>query len=1699
MDQRLRRAGLPLRCVGFLLAIAAVWVMPAAATAACDPTRMCCAGGGDGAGDGAGLGSPCGGAGVATLGNASGTDQGVGNPIHVVSGNKHQREVDMPALPGVLGLELVRYYNSAEHGKGVLGRGWRLSYESELRVRGNTVQIVQGDGTRLRFVRVPGRRDTYRTAEPLQGRVRAQAVPGGTAHVWTWAEGRELRFDPQGRLELIRAPSGEFVSLRHDERGWLREVIDPAGRRLVLHYPGHLGAHGGEHGRDPFRGVYAIDTPVGRFTYAHGAALPAGSQANPRDLIASLTSVSAPAAAGQPARVRHYHHEDPRWPVLLTGISEQQGEQAPRRLSTWAYDPQARAVLSFKGERVAGAPGLEQVSLQWLPGRGGQGHTRLTNSLGQTTDYTTARLGGAMRILQVRGAGCAACGPVNVRYGYDRLGRLIEATQLDASGRPVLTLRTERDAQGRVTQRSTLGYRRGQALPAQWRVRYAYAPVDPADPDALPDPQPVRIERPSVVAGRVHTLRLAYNAARQVVRVEESGYSPVDEQGRFVPQGVPIERRTVYTHASVNGRSVRVSRDGPLPNGPLNSPADSDITRYDWDARGDRVVQVTWPGGEVTAVASAPGAAAPLPAPTASGATAHAPIAEADRHGPDVERDLLGRPTAWLDTEGRALLTATWGPAGSVAEWQPLALATPQRRAERRLDDFGRVVAIRNPDQGWQHARYDLAGRVVQVTDPTGAHQQLDRDLAGRVVRIERFAAGALQFEQVVQRRHLEGRLVDASVSDAQGTRRLHITRGARGEVTRETWVIQPAGELQAAIDHTLRFTMAYRRDANGRLTARELTDATGRTLTLAQDLDAEDRPVRMTAPGALPHWLGGQREIVRRIEWQPQGETPWRHATAVFHADGTEDRFEPAVGLATGRHQADVPRMHRLRGEGPPPLPPPGLGHDAAGRPSIVLSERGLQRLRWNAAGQLAQTLREDGSRSRYLRDANGRRVIKLVTAPDGRVTASVMLHDGDRLLAEADAEGRWTHAYVHLGHRPVAQVVLAAQDRWQGLVDWLFGPRVRHLHTARAGRVLSVTEDAQMVWRDEAPAGGRGADVHQPLRDVGQYHDDDSGLDDHGARFFEAREGRFISPDPSGIADAVNGVPASQLLDLHAYAGGQPDLYFDPDGAAKLSYYLIDAEPEEKSAAAVAGRWAFWLRDMAGENAQTQVLYDRGGAFLGSSSNPLAGSDTAFVSATYARWTSTSKTQTDPTLAFVRFYVNDLISPDSFTVDIDDAAALQLLDELQTQGDVVHKYLDTACGAGAAGVLSRQLVLPPVHLRGLMLSPGGVAGLNDAPGGQRVDQGQDTLSCLQGMTPERAFQRLKRAVEIKESGGADCSKTGCPAGTQNPAGTPASYGPTQFVVSTFVDRLLTFSGTRPPSKSTNLASRVLFDSQANMTDEERTQLGFTSEGGTDSGLRRELRRAQQRALAVLGNARILGARNRLPPDAGADLPTTEDVNRFAEATGFSHSSGSSTSEAFLMYRAMTYWAQVVDLMEDYRKRGGGSPEQAYALLHQDSLAQIEKGVTPTSEQRFTELIDALGMTRTGFRPYLRQRIWNEGWQGFATAAIFTDAAIEARMLEEPQALFKSRSKFDLISDREIRWKYAQYRTTQPGETEEDIVARVGYFHNAGQEARTADMARLHGYVQGLIGIWRDKSRIPCADMAVSRFALDPAMSRRK
>lgn len=129
-------------------------------------------------GDGGDPGTPpCGQTAPASQDDDDKVEQGAGNPINVITGNKYQRETDLPALPGVLGIEIVRHYNSTQAGTnaplGLLGRGWRLSYETDLYVLGRELHIVQADGKRLIFAPDPADARRHIGTDPMRGAITA--------------------------------------------------------------------------------------------------------------------------------------------------------------------------------------------------------------------------------------------------------------------------------------------------------------------------------------------------------------------------------------------------------------------------------------------------------------------------------------------------------------------------------------------------------------------------------------------------------------------------------------------------------------------------------------------------------------------------------------------------------------------------------------------------------------------------------------------------------------------------------------------------------------------------------------------------------------------------------------------------------------------------------------------------------------------------------------------------------------------------------------------------------------------------------------------------------------------------------------------------------------------------------------------------------------------------------------------------------------------------------------------------------------------------------------------------------------------------------------------------------------------------------------------------------------------------------------
>jgi len=773
-------------------------------------------------------GSTCGQGGPATTGGLSGINVGAGNPINIINGNKYQREVDMAALPGVLGLEIVRHYNSTLSGAGastnLVGRGWKLSYETDLYVLGQTVQIVQADGARIIFNRDPANPSLCASANPADGSIHVSKGPRGEQYLWRMNDGRQLSFDGKGKLTQILAPTGEFVSLQHDAAGLLVSVTDPQGRTLRLSYLDKAAATAG----DAFRGVQHIDSPLGRFTYAYGATQAPG--AAPALVRANLRAVNYP----QAGMGRVYHYEDAHRPTLLTGISILSEGKAARD-ATYAYQEDGKAVLTMHAGNV------NKVTLDFsAPGR-----TVLTNSLGQKTDYRHAIVGGQYVLLEVRGPGCATCGETDVRYAYDKLGRLTETVKLDSDGHPLRAVRTEFDAQGRPRAMRQLVYVDGKARDNGVALRYTY------DTAGIP----TGVARPSVVAGKEVLTTIAYNGAGQPLRVSESGWAP----GAAGAAASVITRTTSYTYRSINGRSLLVRIDGPLPNGKSATPADSDITDIEWDAKGNAVLAMTSPGKQrstlaydnlwrIARVSDAAGRTSAFSydarnrriAVAGDGVVYHTRFDALDRvvetgytkEGKYIAlskqgADLSGRD-AWRVSQQGVLARQLFDSEGHLLETSTGVGAARQVRVFG-YDDAGRLTSVADGPGTARRIVWNALGQVAARIDALGREQRYRYDADGQIVQVTDAANTVQAASMAIER-------------DAAGT--TSAIRAANGALTR--YVNDDFGRtlVVASPDSG---TVSYAYDQAGRLTAS--TDAHGNRASY--DYDAAGRVLRQSIAGA--------------------------------------------------------------------------------------------------------------------------------------------------------------------------------------------------------------------------------------------------------------------------------------------------------------------------------------------------------------------------------------------------------------------------------------------------------------------------------------------------------------------------------------------------------------------------------------------------------------------------------------------------------------------------------------------------------------------------------------------------------------------------------------------------------------------------------------------------------------------------------
>jgi len=189
-----------------------------------------------------------------------------------------------------------------------------------------------------------------------------------------------------------------------------------------------------------------------------------------------------------------------------------------------------------------------------------------------------------------------------------------------------------------------------------------------------------------------------------------------------------------------------------------------------------------------------------------------------------------------------------------------------------------------------------------------------------------------------------------------------------------------------------------------------------------------------------------------------------------------------------------------------------------------------------WDSRNQLTGIDLPGGGHAEYRYDALGRRIEKSVDD-----TATRYVYDRANIVLETDETGTLLRRYRH-GDGIDQPLVL--EDVGSG--DSFF------FHTDHLGSVRLISdEDGVVVCEYEYdPYGQRTAvvaDIEQPYAFTGREFDGESGLYYYRARYYDARQGRFVSEDPIGLR--------SGGANFYRYTTNNPLNWTDPSGLRAYS----------------------------------------------------------------------------------------------------------------------------------------------------------------------------------------------------------------------------------------------------------------------------------------------------------------------------------------------------------------------------------------------------------------------------------------------------------------------------------------------------------------------------------------------------------------
>ncbi|NHI07788.1 RHS repeat-associated core domain protein [Streptomyces sp. KO7888] len=1030
-----------------------------------------------------------------------------GDPIDMVSGEMLMEHTDVE-LPGLLPLVLRRTHVSTYASGQLFGPSWASTLDERLELDDEGASFASEDGMVL-FYPIPaqgsstmplegprwpldwdgGPSSPLRISDPVTGLTRhfaALARPAASAEVFTLP--LVAISDRNGhRIVIDRDDDGTPVAVRHSG-GYHVHVDTEAGHVVRLRL------------RDPDTGTdgvtllrYAFDED-GNLNEIH----------NSSGLAFRMTYDSR-------ARITSWTDRNGGW-------------------FRYSYDHFDRCV------RAEGADGILSCGITYdTEAR----ETRYTNSLGHTTVHRYNELLQRTELVDALGR--------TIRTAWDRYDRPVSRT--DSLGR---TTTFEYDGSGSLRSVTRPDGRRTTAQYNELNL-----PVRVVEPDGAVWEQSfdARGNRLKITDPTGSSRQYSYDEQGRLTAV-------VDALGHMTrttcdPAGLTI------VHTDALGHTTRAERDA-FGRVCVVTDAEGDTERMGWTVEGHPAWRVAADGSRESWEWDGEGNLVAHVDPTGHRSS----IRTKYFHQPAVRTDANGREYRFTyDTELN--LTRVTNAQGDTWEY----VYDPVNRLTAETDFEGRTVTYAHDD----------AGRLIGSTNGNGEETTFVRDELGRVVtrraggRVTRYAydpVGRLRHaatdESTLERAYdPAGRLV-REVLDGAVTTYVHDSMGRRirrstpsGIVS--TWSYDALGRPAAldAAGHSVTFDF----DSRGR----EQTRAYGGFAELTQTWDSRGRLAGQRLHGCDPRGgrtllqeraythradgvVSGISELTtgsRTLDLDTVGQVTtvrgsnWAESYTYDALGNVRQSVTPAGGeepVTREYRSTRLLRSGRTRYE-----------YDGQGRPvrtvkRLLNGQKRVSVFTWDAQDRLTAVLTPAGDTWNYRYDPTGRRCAKVRLGPGGEVAEETRFTwDGTRVAEQAEADGSTTSwDYFSGTHRPLTHIrkAVTGEVRFHGVVTDTVGASTELVDEAGA---LAWHRRSELWGRDLPDARDEQAssgDVDCPLRFPGQYADAETGWHYNFARYYDPENGRYLTPDPLGLAPQPN----------HYGYVPNPLLFVDPLGLARM-----------------------------------------------------------------------------------------------------------------------------------------------------------------------------------------------------------------------------------------------------------------------------------------------------------------------------------------------------------------------------------------------------------------------------------------------------------------------------------------------------------------------------------------------------------------